>query len=538
MPINPNIALGAQPQTQPINMLGQMGQLYALKAAKQEVEGGEALREAFASGGDMNDPAFIQRLRAANPKLALELEAKNLAGEKVRGEILGNAFKNSREALSMVNTPEALRAYSLSQFNDPVIGPRLKAIGLTPEIALANLDKEIATSGFEGALKKSAMGLESFFKDQTSRRNQDVAVGPQYARLAFDKEKDAREQRQQEELARLMRGEPSTGTPAPTAGPTAATPVGAGSVPTGASAPTAAPATAPTNALAPTATPSVNALAPNADPYAEIKAIDAKISQLMSSGNPKALASAQALTAQRNALLQSAKQQFGGNQFDMLTADPDNPGKFITVKGRLDQYGRAVPVEMVSPPLSVDASATGATSVSPSVVRAPLTAGQEKQAETARLKEEGQKTVNTVLSTLNRQYQGLVNEGGITDTSKSAISNLRTSATTNVAGQAIGGAVGSKAQQFRDSIEQTRPLLLNAIKNATGMSAQQLNSNVELQTYLKAATDPKLSIQANVEAMNNISKLFGLGEEFKIETPAKKGRPAPSVELPKGFKLD
>jgi hypothetical protein len=65
---------------------------------------------------------------------------------------------------------------------------------------------------------------------------------------------------------------------------------------------------------------------------------------------------------------------------------------------------------------------------------------------------------------------------------------------------------------------------------------------VELQTYLKAATDTELSIQANVEAMNNISKLFGLGEEFKIEPPAKKGSSAsPStggVNLPKGFKLD
>lgn len=533
MPINPNIALGVQPQQQPVNMLGQLGQLYALKAAKQEVEGGEALREAFASGGDLNDPAFVQRLRAANPKMALEIEAKNLAGQKTRTEILKDRIAMSRDALANVNTPESYLAWHEANHKDPMMASFFASNGITAEDSRARIMAELAKPGGLDKLKReSALGATELQKQlmQTERSYgaASISAGPQYARLAFDKDKDAREQRQQEELARLMRGEPPTGAPAPTAGPTAATPVGAGSVPTGASAPTAAPATAPTNALAPTATPSVNALAPTGDVYAEIKAIDAKISQLMNSGNPKALASAQALTAQRNALLQSAKQQFGGNQFDMLTADPDNPGKFITVKGRLDQYGRAVPVEMVSPPLSVDASATGATSVSPSVVRAPLTAGQEKQAETARLKEEGQKTVNTVLSTLNRQYQGLVNEGGITDTSKSAISNLRTSATTNVAGQAISGAVGSKAQQFRDSIEQTRPLLLNAIKNATGMSAQQLNSNVELQTYLRAATDPKLSIQANVEAMNNISKLFGLGEEFKIEPPAKKGKSAPA----------
>ena len=195
MPINPNIALGFQ-QPQPVNMLGQMGQMMALRQAQQEFEGGEALREAFASGGNMNDPAFIQRLRAANPKMALDIEAKHLAGQKTRSELEANAYKNSREALSLVNNPESLKTYTLSQFNDPIIGPRLKAIGLTPEIAIANLDKEIATSGFNTVLKKSAMGLDSFFKDETSRYSTNVAAGTAANRLKFDIDRDTREQEQ------------------------------------------------------------------------------------------------------------------------------------------------------------------------------------------------------------------------------------------------------------------------------------------------------------------------------------------------------
>jgi hypothetical protein len=206
MPINPNIALGAQQQQQPVNMLGQMGQLYALKAAKQEFEGGEALRDAFASGGDLNDPEFVKRLRAANPKMALDIEAKHLAGQKTRSELEANAYKNSREALSLVNNPESLKTYTLSQFNDPIIGPRLKAIGLTPEIAIANLDKEIATSGFNTVLKKSAMGLDSFFKDETSRRNQDVASGASYGQLALAQKKFDLEQTQQNEVAKILTG--------------------------------------------------------------------------------------------------------------------------------------------------------------------------------------------------------------------------------------------------------------------------------------------------------------------------------------------
>lgn len=384
MPINPNIALGAQNQVQPINMLGQMGQLYALKAAKQEFEGGEALRDAFASGGDLNDPAFIQRLRAANPKMALDIEAKHLAGQKTRSELEAAAYKNTREALTMVNNPESLRAFSLSQFNDPVIGPRLKAIGLTPEIALANLDKEIATSGFETALKKASMGLDSFFKDQTSRRNTDVSSGAAYGQLALAQKKFDLEQAQQNEVNRILRGEAPTIAPATTAGPTAATPVGAGSVPTGASAPTAAPATAPTNALAPTGTAAAptNALVtPTGDVYSEINRLDAQIRQLAGSGNPKALEAARVLNSQRNALLQSAQQQYGGPIVDMEVTDPAT-GQRTTVKGQRDQYGRLVPVEMGAIPLSTNASVTGGTTISPTVARPAPTAAviKERQA--------------------------------------------------------------------------------------------------------------------------------------------------------------
>jgi hypothetical protein len=104
------------------------------------------------------------------------------------------------------------------------------------------------------------------------------------------------------------------------------------------------------------------------DLYAQINAIDAEIARLPLN-NPKSIPIAQALTARRTALLASAKQEFGGNQFDMTVPNPAKPGEFMTVKGRMDQYGRAVPVEIAQPPLSVNASATGGTTINPSVVR-------------------------------------------------------------------------------------------------------------------------------------------------------------------------
>ena len=72
MPVNPNIALGAQAPA-PVNFLGQMGQMLALKGAAQEIQGGEELRAAYASGGNINDPEFQRKIMAANPKFGAQL---------------------------------------------------------------------------------------------------------------------------------------------------------------------------------------------------------------------------------------------------------------------------------------------------------------------------------------------------------------------------------------------------------------------------------------------------------------------------------
>jgi hypothetical protein len=148
----------------------------------------------------------------------------------------------------------------------------------------------------------------------------------------------------------------------------------------------------------------------------------------------------------------------------------------------------------------------------------------EKDLVTEAKKTEGQKTVQTLVSSLADQYKGLLQEGGITSTANSALSNIGARSGSSTVGQFAAGFVGTKAQELRDSIAQTRPLIINAIKDSTGMSAQQLNSNVELQNFLKAATDPTLSIEANLKALNNLSKLYGLGKELTMADM--KGNPA------------
>jgi len=352
MPINPNIALGVQ-QQQPVNMLGQLGQIYALKGAKQEFEGNEALREAYAQGGDLNDPAFRQRVMAANPKLGSQLIKTSAETSKLQNEAVAKRIELSREMLTGINTPEDYLAWHESNHRDPVLGSYLSQRGVTAEDSRAKIMAELGKpGGLERLKRESALGAGKLQQElmQTERSVQVANIGAaaplMNARL--NREKFDLEQTQQSDVAKILQ----RGTP--------------------------------TNALAPTgaAAASVNALAtPPSDIYSEISNIDAQIRQLVSSGNPKAIAAAQVLNAQRTQLLQSAKQEFGGNQIPVETTGPD--GRPITVMMRPNRYGVNVPVETAPLPLSTDASATGGTGISPTVARPAPTAAVLKERQAA-----------------------------------------------------------------------------------------------------------------------------------------------------------
>lgn len=362
MPINPNIALGVQQQQQPVNYLAQMGQAMALKAAAQDIQGNEELRAAYAGGGNMNDPEFQRKIMAANPKLGSQLIKTSAETQRISGEALTKAYANSREALSMVRSPQELLAYSVSQFNDPLIGPSLRARGLTPESVAANLQKELSTSGFENVLKKSAMGLDGWFKDQTSRANAATAAAPGHRQASVAEQRLKMEQEDAATIANILSGggvTPAGAAPATIVGggggvPTApmSAPVGGGGVPiplaTGGVTPPAAGGVTPPAAggvvtqpnvlaqqAAPTAAPApnVNALTGNA----QAPQIVQQISALIRTGKPKAIQAADALIKEYNILNPTQK------------IEQDATGALVTVNERtglaspvLDKDGKPV----------------------------------------------------------------------------------------------------------------------------------------------------------------------------------------------------
>jgi len=123
----------------------------------------------------------------------------------------------------------------------------------------------------------------------------------------------------------------------------------------------------------------------------------------------------------------------------------------------------------------------------------------------------GRQTVDTLITGLKDKYNLLKESGGITSTSQGALSNVPAYLSSSGVGQALGKTFATENQSARNTIAQSRPLLLQAIARATGMSSKQMDSNTELQMYLKAATDPTLDYEANTYALNQLQTLYGLG---------------------------
>lgn len=201
---------------------------------------------------------------------------------------------------------------------------------------------------------------------------------------------------------------------------------------------------------------------------------------------------------------QLAQMQIEGRKEIAAITAANRPEKMMTVMGPEG--------EPVSMPQS---QAVGMT---------PYTPALAKAAKEAKGKEGAKQQLNDTVTQLRGYYDDLKQGGGIVSQDQGSLGNIASRVQSSGVGQYAGGALGTKNQEARQKIEQTRPLLLNLIKNATGMSAQQMNSNAEMQLYLRAATDPTLSYEANVEALNNLDKLFGLGVGVsgKGETPKRR----------------
>lgn len=311
-----------------------------------------------------------------------------------------------------------------------------------------------------------------------------------------------------------------------------------------------APAAAPTNALAPAAAPS-NALInqPNSPqqleadisalmPFANRPGVQARIAGLQAqltelrkpivgspgstiynaAGNVIANVPAQPTELMRN--YEYAKREgYKGSIFDYeremkmagrtpaqpvapsitQIVDPTDPNKMITVDARRYQGGGA--------------GAPGVIGV----------AGKEPSAALRTNKiEEGKTQLQDDLDNLRASFNRLNDMAALPSTQRGTLSNIMSATQGSTVGQMLGRAGGTEAQVERDVISSAKQRLLTAIKNATGMSAQQLNSNMELQAMLRSLSDVSLGYEASMRIIDDIEDAYvkGAGMKKKNAAPA------------------
>jgi hypothetical protein len=134
----------------------------------------------------------------------------------------------------------------------------------------------------------------------------------------------------------------------------------------------------------------------------------------------------------------------------------------------------------------------------------------------------GKTKVEATLDKMLQSYQKLKDLYAIVSTEREGIagtfSNIGARAGAAL-GTTVGRATGTKAQTERDVIQNLRMDLVRDIKQATGMSAQELNSNFELQAILDSLSDPYgQSYETAIRTIQRLSEAYGKGSKADIST--------------------
>lgn len=196
----------------------------------------------------------------------------------------------------------------------------------------------------------------------------------------------------------------------------------------------------------------------------------------------------------------------------------------ISAPGRQDRFRAATPEELRGYPAGTAAQVDVNTGklvniVQPPAPRAP-SAATVKQAQQEEARAQATGMTSNILQDMARSYVKLSDmDTAIVDSRRGAGNNISAWINSSSLGQALAGMAGSEAQSIRQQINQSRPLLLNQIRQASEMGARGLDSNKELEFYLQAATDPGRELIANFAALHILDVAYGRGDALARSLP-------------------
>jgi hypothetical protein len=188
----------------------------------------------------------------------------------------------------------------------------------------------------------------------------------------------------------------------------------------------------------------------------------------------------------------------------------------------LAQTRTSTPLQMRNPNVSTAPAETpeqagrrsrlGRESPAEAAAKATATARATAAVETEKKAAEklpGRKQVSTIIKKIRGAYEQLEKKEAIASEKRGGFANVVDYLATTTPGREVQKAFGTSASKYLSEIVNSRKLLATAIKNATGMSAQEMNSNVELQLTLDALTDPTQGIEAARSTLDTLEELYG-----------------------------
>lgn len=129
------------------------------------------------------------------------------------------------------------------------------------------------------------------------------------------------------------------------------------------------------------------------------------------------------------------------------------------------------------------------------------------------------RNVSLIIGKMREAYEMLNRMEAIPSEKRGAVANFFDYLGATSGGREYQKMIGKDTSKYFSQIQTLRKQLATAIKNATGMSAQEMNSNVELRLTLDAMSDPTQGFEAAMQILQDTEELYGA----PAAAPAKKG---------------
>jgi len=117
------------------------------------------------------------------------------------------------------------------------------------------------------------------------------------------------------------------------------------------------------------------------------------------------------------------------------------------------------------------------------------------------------KTLMGMANNLNRLYKMGVAVSSTQGAGQNVLNRIRATDF----GQGIEGALGTEAQAVRQAFKNAIPVYINDMRQATEMSAKGMDSEKELEFYLRSAGDEKSDVVTSMAALYTAGERFGTG---------------------------